>query len=57
MYSGVWTPIKEDPEKEIDRLKAGSADRRIEALATLVVTIAALPRVLVLTVPSNINLL
>ena len=57
MYSAVWTPIKEDPEKGIDTLKAGSADRRLEALATLFTTTAALPRVPNLTVPSNINLL
>ena len=56
MYSGVWTPIKEDPEKGIDRLKAGSADRRLAALATLFAT-TALPRVLNLTAPSNISLL
>ena len=48
MYSGVWTPVKEDTEKGIVRLKAGYADRRLEA---------ALPWVLNLTVPSNINLL
>ena len=57
MYSGVWIPIKEDPEKGMVRLKAGSADRRLEALATLFATTAALPRVLNLTVPSSINLL
>ena len=57
MYSGVWTPIKEDPEKGIERLKAGSADGRLEALATLYATAATLPRVLNLTVPSNISLL
>ena len=56
MYSGVWTPIK-NPEKGIGRSKAGSADRKLEALATLFVTIAALPRVLNLTVPPKINLL
>ena len=49
-------PIKEDPEKRIDRLKAGSEDRRLEDLATLFATSTALPRVLNLTVPSNINL-
>ena len=57
MDSEVWTPIKEDPEKGIDRLKAGSTDRRLEALATLIVTTATKPRVLNLTAPSNINLL
>ena len=54
---GPLDPIKEDPAKGIDRLKAGSADRRLEALATLFATIAALPRVLKLTVPSNVILL
>ena len=34
---------KEDPEKGIDRLKAGSADRRLEALGTLFTTIATYP--------------
>ena len=49
-----------DPHKRryrIGRLKAGSADRRLEALATLSATTAALPRDLNLTVPCNINLL
>ena len=57
MYSGVWNPIKEDLEKWIGRLKAGSADRRLETLATLFATTVALPRVLNMTVPWNINLL
>ena len=57
MYSGVWARIKEDPEKGIDRLKAGSADRRLEDLATLFATAVALARVLNFTVPSNISLL
>ena len=39
------------------KLKAGSADRRIEALATHFVTTATLPRVLNLTIPTKINLL
>ena len=55
MDSCVWTPMKEDPEKGIGRLKAGSADRRLEALATFFATTTALPKVLNLTVPSNIN--
>ena len=57
LYSGVWIPIKEDSEKGIDRLKAGSADRILEVLATLFATTATLPRFLNLTVPSNISLL
>ena len=57
MYSRVWIPIKEDPKKWIGRLKAGFADQKLEALATLFATTAALPRVLNLNVPSNINLL
>ena len=47
-----WRDGKEDREKRIDRLKAGSADRRLEALSTLFTTTAALLRDL-----SNINLL
>ena len=35
IYSGGWITIKEDPEKGIGWLKASSADRRLEALATL----------------------
>ena len=57
MYSWVWPPIKEDSGKGIDRLKAGSADGRLEALATLFATTSTLPIVLNLTVPSNIILL
>ena len=57
MYSWVRSHIKEDPEKGIGRLKAGSTDWRHEALATLFTTTATLPRVLNLTIPSNINLL
>ena len=57
MYSEVWSPIKEDFEKGIERLKAGSADGKLEALAILSVTTATLPRVLNLTVPSNISML
>ena len=61
MYLKVWTPIKEDPEKEIGRSKAGSTDWRLEALATFFATFfattATLPRVLNLTIPTKINLL
>ena len=57
MYSGILTPIKEDPKKGIGRSKAGSVDRKLEALATLFATTAALPRVLNLTVPTKITLL
>ena len=50
-------PWKKDPEKGTDRLKAGSADWRFKALATVFATTALLHIVLNLTVPSNINLL
>ena len=49
--------ILEDSEKGMKRLKAGSANGRLEALATLFATTAALSRVLNLTVPGNIGLL
>ena len=50
-------PHKKDSEKSSKRLKAGSANRRLGVLATLFATTATLPRVLNLTVPSNITLL
>ena len=68
MYSGFWTPIKEDSKKSrerlkkkknsfsSERLKAGSADGRLGVLATLFATTATLPRVLNLTVTRNISL-
>ena len=43
LYSGVWTIIKEDPKKGIGRSKAGSADRRLDAVATLFVTLTLYP--------------
>ena len=57
VFSDLGPPIKNDPEKGIGRLKAGSTYRRLEALATLFATTAALPRVLNLTVHTIINLL